>query len=227
VPTRRTATQALTNVTHGYIETLADLPLLKPSAASRDLPADSISLAKSLAKRLQRRTGSIIPRSRNELTKRRYPRDRRARRALRPAGWRLSAAVAQKAEILRGMASELVARTPALLAANADDLARAEANGFEGCDRPSAPHRERIAEMADGVRQVADLNDPVGEILREWTRPNGIRITKIRTPIGVIGIIYESRPNVTSDAAVLCLKTGNAVILREVPRRFPRTSPLR
>jgi glutamate-5-semialdehyde dehydrogenase len=68
--------------------------------------------------------------------------------------------------------------------------------------------------MAEGIRQVAALNDPVGEVLREWTRPNGIHISKIRTPIGVIGIIYESRPNVTADAAVLCLKTGNAVILR-------------
>jgi glutamate-5-semialdehyde dehydrogenase len=68
--------------------------------------------------------------------------------------------------------------------------------------------------MADGIRQVAALDDPVGENLRDWTRPNGIRIQKIRTPIGVIGIIYESRPNVTADAAVLCLKTGNAVILR-------------
>jgi glutamate-5-semialdehyde dehydrogenase len=68
--------------------------------------------------------------------------------------------------------------------------------------------------MADGVRQVADLPDPVGEIIREWTRPNGLRIEKRRVPIGVIGIIYESRPNVTSDAAVLCLKTGNATILR-------------
>lgn len=121
----------------------------------------------------------------------------------------------KKAEILRGMATELVARTPALLAANADDLARAEANGLSkaATDRLRLTEK-RIAEMADGVGQVADLNDPVGEILREWTRPNGIRITKIRTPIGVIGIIYESRPNVTSDAAVLCLKTGNAVILR-------------
>ena len=121
----------------------------------------------------------------------------------------------KKAEILRNMAAELVARTPALLAANADDLARAEANGLSkaATDRLRLTEK-RIAEMADGVRQVADLKDPVGEILREWTRPNGIRITKIRTPIGVIGIIYESRPNVTSDAAVLCLKTGNAVILR-------------
>ena len=68
--------------------------------------------------------------------------------------------------------------------------------------------------MAEGIRQVAALPDPVGEIIREWTRPNGIRISKVRVPIGVIGIIYESRPNVTSDAAVLCTKTGNATILR-------------
>jgi glutamate-5-semialdehyde dehydrogenase len=122
---------------------------------------------------------------------------------------------AQKADILRGMADELVARTGTLLEANAADLSRAEANGLSkaAMDRLRLTEK-RIAEMADGIRQVADLKDPVGEILRDWTRPNGIRITKIRTPIGVIGIIYESRPNVTSDAAVLCLKTGNAVILR-------------
>lgn len=122
---------------------------------------------------------------------------------------------AQKAEILRSMADELVTRTPVLLAANADDLARAETNGLSkaATDRLRLTEK-RIVEMADGVRQVAGLNDPVGEVLRDWTRPNGIQITKIRTPIGVIGIIYESRPNVTSDAAVLCLKTGNAVILR-------------
>jgi glutamate-5-semialdehyde dehydrogenase len=68
--------------------------------------------------------------------------------------------------------------------------------------------------MADGIRQVAALPDPVGEILRDWTHPNGIQLQKIRNPLGVIGIIYESRPNVTADAAVLCIKTGNAVILR-------------
>jgi len=122
---------------------------------------------------------------------------------------------AQKADILHAMADELVARSHALVAANADDLARAESNGLTkaALDRLRLTEN-RIAEMADGIRQVASLPDPVGEILREWTRPNGIRITKIRTPIGVIGIIYESRPNVTSDAAVLCLKAGNAVILR-------------
>ena len=68
--------------------------------------------------------------------------------------------------------------------------------------------------MAVGVRKIASLPDPVGEIIRDWTRPNGLRIQKVRVPIGVVGIIYESRPNVTSDAAVLCTKTGNATILR-------------
>src|SRR4029077_12345248 len=67
---------------------------------------------------------------------------------------------------------------------------------------------------AEGILQVAALPDPVGEVLREWTRPNGLQISKVRVPIGVIGIIYESRPNVTSDAAILCTKTGNATILR-------------
>lgn len=120
-----------------------------------------------------------------------------------------------KNQILLAMADELVARTPELLAAHAGDLSRAEENGLTkaAIDRLRLTP-ERIAGMAEGVREVAGLPDPVGEILREWTPPNGIRISKVRTPIGVIGIIYESRPNVTSDAAVLCLKTGNAVILR-------------
>ena len=122
---------------------------------------------------------------------------------------------AKKNDILRAMADEMVERTPALLEANAKDLSRAEESGLgkAAIDRLRLTEK-RIAEMADGVRQVVGLNDPVGEVLRAWTRPNGISISKVRTPIGVIGIIYESRPNVTSDAAVLCLKTGNAAILR-------------
>ena len=122
---------------------------------------------------------------------------------------------AQKSAILHAMADEFVAGTASLIRANAEDLQRAEQNGLTkaAMDRLRLTN-ERIAGMADGVRQVADLVDPVGEILREWTRPNGIQISKVRIPIGVIGIIYESRPNVTSDAAVLCLKAGNAVILR-------------
>ena len=121
----------------------------------------------------------------------------------------------QKNAGIRAMADELLAAQDAILAANAQDLEKARANGLSGAmlERLKLDPK-RLAAMADGVRQVADLPDPVGEILRDWTRPNGLRIQKVRVPIGVIGIIYESRPNVTSDAAVLCLKTGNATILR-------------
>lgn len=137
---------------------------------------------------------------------------RRAREASRALA-RLSAT--QKNKILVAMADELVVRSPEILAANTEDTAAAEKNGLTkaAIDRLRLTP-DRISGMADGIRQVAALEDPVGEILRDWKRPNGIQIQKIRTPIGVIGIIYESRPNVTADAAVLCLKTGNAVILR-------------
>ncbi|MFM8715600.1 MAG: glutamate-5-semialdehyde dehydrogenase [Spartobacteria bacterium] len=137
---------------------------------------------------------------------------RHAREASRALA-RLSAT--QKNKILIAMADELVVRSPEILAANAEDTAAAEKNGLTkaAIDRLRLTP-DRISGMADGIRQVAGLEDPVGEVLRDWTRPNGIHIQKIRTPIGVIGIIYESRPNVTADAAVLCLKTGNAVILR-------------
>ncbi|MCE9609712.1 MAG: glutamate-5-semialdehyde dehydrogenase [Chthoniobacter sp.] len=121
----------------------------------------------------------------------------------------------QKNAGIRAMADELLAAESAILAANAQDLEKAKANGLSGAmlERLKLDPK-RLAAMADGVRQVADLPDPVGEIIRDWTRPNGLHIEKKRVPIGVIGIIYESRPNVTSDAAVLCLKTGNATILR-------------
>jgi glutamate-5-semialdehyde dehydrogenase len=117
--------------------------------------------------------------------------------------------------ILRAMADELLARSPELLEANKRDVSAASEHGLNkaAIDRLRISEA-RIADMAKGIRQVADLEDPVGRSISEWTRPNGLRIAKVRTPIGVIGIIYESRPNVTSDAAVLCIKTGNAVILR-------------
>ena len=117
--------------------------------------------------------------------------------------------------ILRAMADELLARTPLLLEANERDVSGAAEHGLStaAIDRLRLTE-SRIAGMAEGIRQVADLENPVGRSISEWTRPNGLRIAKVRTPIGVIGIIYESRPNVTSDAAVLCIKTGNAVILR-------------
>jgi glutamate-5-semialdehyde dehydrogenase len=90
-----------------------------------------------------------------------------------------------------------------------------ETSGLEGALRDRLLlTTERIEEMAQGVREVAALRDPIGEIVAEWTRPNGLRIRKVRVPLGVVGIIYESRPNVTVDTAVLALKTGNAIVLR-------------
>jgi glutamate-5-semialdehyde dehydrogenase len=122
---------------------------------------------------------------------------------------------AEKNAILLAMADALVAREPEILAANTLDLAAATEAGLSAAmqDRLRLDSA-RIAAMANGIREVAALHDPTGEILREWTRPNGLRLVKKRTPIGVIGIIFESRPNVTADAAVLCFKTGNATILR-------------
>ncbi|CAN5682782.1 glutamate-5-semialdehyde dehydrogenase [soil metagenome] len=121
----------------------------------------------------------------------------------------------RKNAILVAMADELVASSDAILSANARDINSAEHHGLNkaALDRLRLT-RERITKMADDIRQVALLTDPVGQAITEWTRPNGLRISKVRVPIGVVGIIYESRPNVTSDAAVLCIKTGNATILR-------------
>ncbi len=103
----------------------------------------------------------------------------------------------------------------AIIAANARDLAAAKADGATSAflDRLMLD-AGRIEAMARGVEDVAKLKDPVGEVIADWTRPNGLRITRVRVPLGVIGVIYESRPNVTADAAALCLKSGNAVILR-------------
>jgi glutamate-5-semialdehyde dehydrogenase len=116
---------------------------------------------------------------------------------------------------LMGMADGLIRAADSILSANARDVERAKANGLSAAmiDRLTL-NPQRLAGMADGIRQVAALPDPVGEVIREWVRPNGLQIRKVRVPIGVVGIIYESRPNVTSDAAVLCTKTGNATILR-------------
>lgn len=121
----------------------------------------------------------------------------------------------KKNEILRAMADGIREAAPSILEANAQDLAAGEKRGLTSAmlDRLRLDE-ERLEAVAAGVEKVAGLPDPVGEILGEWERPNGIRIRQIRVPIGVIGIIYESRPNVTSDAAVLCLKSGNATMLR-------------
>lgn len=116
---------------------------------------------------------------------------------------------------LLSMADELIDREAAILAANSHDLEAGRKNGLSDAmlDRLRLDAR-RLASMAEGIRTAAGLPDPVGRILKEWTKENGLSLRKVSVPIGVIGIIYESRPNVTSDAAVLCIKAGNAVILR-------------
>ena len=121
----------------------------------------------------------------------------------------------EKDVILRAMASAVRRHVPQILAANALDLAAGREKGLSSAmlDRLMLDEK-RIEAMAAGIDQVATLPDPVGAIMEAWERPNGIRISQIRVPIGTIGIIYESRPNVTADAAVLCFKTGNATILR-------------
>ncbi len=121
----------------------------------------------------------------------------------------------KKNAALLAMAEELIAQKATLLAANALDLDAGKKNGLSESmlDRLRLDEK-RLSTMAEGIRTAASLPDPVGRILKEWTKENGLRFQKISVPIGVIGIIYESRPNVTSDAAVLCLKAGNACILR-------------
>jgi glutamate-5-semialdehyde dehydrogenase len=118
----------------------------------------------------------------------------------------------EKNALLLAIAGAIEAQTQTILAANGEDV---ESSGLEGAMRDRLLLTTgRIKEMAQGVREVAALSDPIGETLAEWTRPNGLRIRKLRVPLGVIGIIYESRPNVTVDTAVLALKTGNAIVLR-------------
>src|SRR6266545_1789670 len=113
------------------------------------------------------------------------------------------------------MAVAIRARQAQILAANAEDMAEAKASGATAAflDRLALDER-RVAAMADGLDVVRALPDPVGTVTERWTRPNGMTIERVRVPIGVVGIIYESRPNVTADAAALCLKAGNAAILR-------------
>jgi len=126
---------------------------------------------------------------------------------------RLSSAA--KNELLMNMAMSLINNTPHLVEENAKDLAAGEKKGLSIAmlDRLMLDEA-RVKAMADGLREVALLPDPVGEVTRMWKRPNELSVGKMRIPLGVIGIIYESRPNVTADAAALCLKAGNAVVLR-------------
>ncbi|WP_425515192.1 glutamate-5-semialdehyde dehydrogenase [Microvirga terricola] len=146
---------------------------------------------------------------------------RRARLAAR----RLAIATAdEKNAALRAMAARIRAASAAILAANAEDVAEAQAKGQTPAflDRLTL-NSERLADIADAVESIAALPDPVGRVLAQFERPNGLRIERVATPLGVIGVIFESRPNVTADAGALCLKAGNAAILRTGSESF-RTS---
>jgi glutamate-5-semialdehyde dehydrogenase len=141
--------------------------------------------------------------------------DRIGRDAAAAAAVLALASTATKNAALAKIAAALRARQAELLAANAKDLEAARAKGLSGAmlDR-LALDAGRIEDMARGVTEIAALTDPIGTIVAQWTRPNGLDIARVRVPLGVIGIIYESRPNVTCDAGSLCLKSGNAAILR-------------
>ncbi|WP_205687947.1 glutamate-5-semialdehyde dehydrogenase [Ciceribacter ferrooxidans] len=136
----------------------------------------------------------------------------RAKAAARPLA---IATTEQKNRALHSMAQAIVDSTELILAANAIDVENGKASGLTGSfmDRLTLD-ASRVAAIAQGIREVAALKDPVGEVIAAWDRPNGLHIERVRTPLGVIGVIYESRPNVTADAGALCLKAGNAVILR-------------
>lgn len=121
----------------------------------------------------------------------------------------------EKNELLRLIAKRLVEKTEYILAENLKDIEKGKSNNMSDglLDRLRLTDA-RIRDIAEGVCQIADLPDPIGEVIEEFSRPNGLEIKKVRVPLGVIGIIYEARPNVTADAFALCLKSGNAVILR-------------
>ncbi len=126
-----------------------------------------------------------------------------------------TASTAAKDGALLAAADLLLERAPEILEANAADLAAAAAAGMEAAPLDRLRLTEaRLEAMAAGLRQVAALADPVGEVLDGWRRPNGLEIRRVRVPLGVVAIIYENRPNVTSDAAGICLKSGNAALLR-------------
>ena len=137
-------------------------------------------------------------------------------RAARQAARALAnASSADKDKALRAAAAAIRARQAQILAANAEDMAKARAEGLTPAmlDRLQLTPA-RIEAMAKGLEEIAELRDPVGDVIAAWTRPNGLRIERVRVPLGVIAVIYESRPNVTADAGGLCLKAGNAAILR-------------
>lgn len=138
-----------------------------------------------------------------------------AKKARAAAGPLAKAATAQKNEALKAIAAGLRKEAPAILKANARDMAAAKKSKMAPAmlDRLMLDEK-RVEGMARAVEDVVKLADPVGKVLEESERPNGLKLSRVRVPLGVVGIVYESRPNVTVDAAVLCLKAGNVTMLR-------------
>jgi glutamate-5-semialdehyde dehydrogenase len=137
---------------------------------------------------------------------------RKAKAAARPLGF---ASTVSKNAALAAMADAIIANKAHILSENAKDLKDASGGDMLASfvDRLTLTDK-RVDEMAEGIRAIAALKDPVGEVISSWDRPNGLEIERVRTPLGVVGVIFESRPNVTADAGALCVKAGNAVILR-------------
>lgn len=131
-----------------------------------------------------------------------------------------------KNKALTAAATALRDQRPAILAANAEDMAEAEGRLSKAMLDRLKLTDERVEAMATGVDEIAALADPVGDVIASWERPNGLKISRVRVPLGVIGIIYESRPNVTADAGALCLKSGNAAILRGGSESFRSSSAI-
>ena len=153
---------------------------------------------------------------------------RRIGEAARQAGDALAlSSTERRNQALQAAAEAIRQRASEILAANADDVADAKARGTKGAfvDRLTLTG-DRIEAMAVGLEDIARLPDPLGQVMAEWDRPNGLRIARVRVPLGVIGIIYESRPNVTADAAGLCLKAGNAAVLRGGSESFRSSSAI-
>ncbi len=141
--------------------------------------------------------------------------DSLGRAAVESAALLAQASTDAKNTALRAAAAQIRAQCPAILAANQIDMQRARERGLSAAmlDRLALDDK-RVEAMAKGIEDIVALPDPIGTVIAEWTRPNGMRIQRVRMPLGVVGIIYESRPNVTADAGALCLKSGNAAILR-------------
>ncbi|MBM7644967.1 glutamate-5-semialdehyde dehydrogenase [Scopulibacillus daqui] len=139
----------------------------------------------------------------------------KAKKAKIAAGQLIAKTTKQKDDALNIIAGQLIKEMPYILQENKKDLEQAKENGVNATliDRLML-NEQRIREMALALEELTQLMDPIGEVLESWERPNGLKIEKVRVPLGVVGMIYEARPNVTADASSLCLKTGNAVLLR-------------